>query len=112
MDEKINASNFKFPKMIKVAFNLLQGRRTPLHTEKVSSVTSFHLTIQNASFSNDFLRGCLSGSYSQVLVDYPLAVLVGCAALLLGCSLAGLFIGPLPDFSDPLLVGHKQSCAY
>ncbi|XP_029316771.1 LOW QUALITY PROTEIN: protein dispatched homolog 2 [Cottoperca gobio] len=56
-------------------------------------------------------------NYSQVLVDYPLAVLVGCAVLLLGCSLAGLFIGPLPDFSDPLLgfeprgtyIGVRQS---
>ncbi|XP_036006530.1 protein dispatched homolog 2 isoform X1 [Fundulus heteroclitus] len=41
--------------------------------------------------------------YSQLLVDHPLAVLLGCAILLLGCSLAGLFIGSLPDFSDPLL---------
>ncbi|XP_034078425.1 protein dispatched homolog 2 isoform X2 [Gymnodraco acuticeps] len=56
-------------------------------------------------------------NYSQVIVDYPLAVLVGCAVLLLGCSLAGLFIGPLPDFSDPLLgfeprgtyIGVRQS---
>eukprot|EP00064_Thunnus_orientalis_P006867 superscaffoldBa00000736_g6886 len=55
--------------------------------------------------------------YSQVIVDYPLAVLIGCAVLLLGCSLAGLFIGPLPDFSDPLLgfeprgtyIGVRQS---
>ncbi|XP_068582582.1 protein dispatched homolog 2 [Cebidichthys violaceus] len=46
---------------------------------------------------------CILRNYSQVIVDYPLAVLVGCAVLLLGCSLAGLFIGPLPDFSDPLL---------
>ncbi|XP_061824352.1 protein dispatched homolog 2 isoform X2 [Nerophis lumbriciformis] len=46
---------------------------------------------------------CLVRSYSQVLVDYPLEVLVGCALLVLGCSLAGLFIGPLPDFSEPLL---------
>lgn len=43
-------------------------------------------------------------SYSQVVVKYPLAVLVGCAVVLLGCSLAGLLIGPLPDFSDPLMV--------
>ncbi|MEQ2238122.1 hypothetical protein ILYODFUR_030057, partial [Ilyodon furcidens] len=41
--------------------------------------------------------------YSQLLVDHPLVVLLGCAILLLGCSLAGLFIGSLPDFSDPLL---------
>ncbi|KAM6968425.1 protein dispatched homolog 2 [Tautogolabrus adspersus] len=56
-------------------------------------------------------------NYSQLIVDYPLAVLVGCAVVLLGCSLAGLFIGPLPDFSDPLLgfeprgtyIGVRQS---
>ncbi|KAF1374840.1 hypothetical protein PFLUV_G00233250 [Perca fluviatilis] len=60
---------------------------------------------------------CILRNYSQVIVDYPLAVLVGCAVLLLGCSLAGLFIGPLPDFSDPLLgfeprgtyIGVRQS---
>ncbi|XP_029586657.1 protein dispatched homolog 2-like [Salmo trutta] len=56
-------------------------------------------------------------NYSQVVVKYPLAVLVGCAVVLLGCSLAGLLIGPLPDFSDPLMgfeprgtyIGVRQS---
>ncbi|KAM6973215.1 protein dispatched homolog 2 [Aplochiton taeniatus] len=56
-------------------------------------------------------------NYSKVIVDYPMSVLVGCAMFLLGCSLAGLFIGPLPDFSDPLLgfeprgtyIGVRQS---
>ncbi|XP_047466592.1 protein dispatched homolog 2 [Mugil cephalus] len=60
---------------------------------------------------------CILRNYSQVIVDYPLAALIGCAVLLLGCSLAGLFIGPLPDFSDPLLgfqprgtyIGVRQS---
>ncbi|XP_040055307.2 protein dispatched homolog 2 isoform X2 [Gasterosteus aculeatus] len=60
---------------------------------------------------------CILRNYSQVIVDYPLAVLVSCAVLLLGCSLAGLLIGPLPDFSDPLLgfkprgthIGVRQS---
>ncbi|RVE57233.1 hypothetical protein OJAV_G00214450 [Oryzias javanicus] len=42
-------------------------------------------------------------NYSRLIVDYPLLLLLGCAALLLGCSMAGLLIGPLPDFSDPLL---------
>ncbi|XP_069008378.1 protein dispatched homolog 2 [Embiotoca jacksoni] len=45
---------------------------------------------------------CILKNYTHVIVDYPLAVLLGCALLLLGCSLAGLLIGPLPDFSDPL----------
>ncbi|XP_074547883.1 protein dispatched homolog 2 [Halichoeres trimaculatus] len=60
---------------------------------------------------------CVLRNYSQLLVDHPLAMLLGCAVLLLGCSLAGLFIGPLPDFSDPLLgfeprgtyIGVRQS---
>ncbi|KAL0969632.1 hypothetical protein UPYG_G00230080 [Umbra pygmaea] len=41
-------------------------------------------------------------NYSQVVVRYPQVVVVSWALVLLGCSLAGLFIGPLPDFSDPL----------
>ncbi|KAM9354417.1 protein dispatched homolog 2 [Pholidichthys leucotaenia] len=60
---------------------------------------------------------CVLRNYSQVIVDYPLVVLLGCAVLLLGCSLGGFFIGPLPDFSDPLLgfeprgtyIGVRQS---
>uniref|UniRef100_A0A3Q3KVX0 Dispatched RND transporter family member 2 n=1 Tax=Mastacembelus armatus TaxID=205130 RepID=A0A3Q3KVX0_9TELE len=54
---------------------------------------------------------CILRNYSQLIVDYPLAVLLGCAVLLLGCSVAGLFIGPLPDFSDPLL-GFKPRGTY
>ncbi|KAI7804602.1 protein dispatched homolog 2 [Triplophysa rosa] len=41
-------------------------------------------------------------SYSQVIVEYPLAVLISCTVLLFACSLAGILSGPLPDFSDPL----------
>ncbi|XP_057715288.1 protein dispatched homolog 2 isoform X2 [Corythoichthys intestinalis] len=60
---------------------------------------------------------CFVRNFSQMLVDYPLEVLLGCALLLLACSLAGLFIGPLPDFSEPLLgfeprgtnIGVRQS---
>uniref|UniRef100_H3DIX4 Dispatched RND transporter family member 2 n=1 Tax=Tetraodon nigroviridis TaxID=99883 RepID=H3DIX4_TETNG len=56
-------------------------------------------------------------SYSHVIVTYPSAVLLGCAVLLLGFSLAGIFLGPLPDFSNPLLgfeprgtyIGVRQS---
>ncbi|XP_048831092.1 protein dispatched homolog 2 [Brienomyrus brachyistius] len=42
-------------------------------------------------------------SYSQLIVEFPVAVLISCTIALLGCSLAGILIGPLPDFSDPLL---------
>uniref|UniRef100_A0A4W5JWU9 Dispatched RND transporter family member 2 n=1 Tax=Hucho hucho TaxID=62062 RepID=A0A4W5JWU9_9TELE len=63
------------------------------------------------------VRSVVCMLYSQVVVKYPLAVLVGCAVVLLGCSLAGLLIGPLPDFSDPLMgfeprgtyIGVRQS---
>lgn len=59
------------------------------------------------SVTDSFLFcGFISGSYSQVIVDYPLAMLIGCAVLLLGCSLVGLLVGPLPNFSDPLLVSQ------
>ena len=33
-----------------------------------------------------------------------MTVLVTCLVVLLSCSLAGLLMGPLPDFSDPLVV--------
>ncbi|KAG5265545.1 hypothetical protein AALO_G00243670 [Alosa alosa] len=42
-------------------------------------------------------------SYTQVIVEYPMTVLVMCLVVLLSCSLAGLLMGPLPDFSDPLV---------
>ncbi|XP_077477316.1 protein dispatched homolog 2 [Stigmatopora argus] len=51
---------------------------------------------------------CFVRNYSQILVDYPLEVLLGCALVLLACSLAGLLIGPLPDFSEPLLGFEPQ----
>ncbi|XP_072545792.1 protein dispatched homolog 2 isoform X2 [Salminus brasiliensis] len=41
-------------------------------------------------------------SYSQVIVEYPMTVLISCVVLLLTFSLVGILIGPLPDFSDPL----------
>lgn len=76
--------------------------------------TIFSLKAKDENRYLVFIASCIFpcgfNSYSQVIVDYPLAVLLGCAMLLLGCSLAGLFIGPLPDFSDPLLVSlsHKH----
>lgn len=33
-----------------------------------------------------------------------MTVLISCAVVLLAFSLAGILIGPLPDFSDPLAV--------
>ncbi|XP_038597017.1 protein dispatched homolog 2 [Tachyglossus aculeatus] len=42
-------------------------------------------------------------SYSQLIAEWPLAVLLLCLATVLLCTLAGLLGGLLPDFSQPLL---------
>ncbi|KAL6477980.1 hypothetical protein MHYP_G00138150 [Metynnis hypsauchen] len=42
-------------------------------------------------------------SYSQVIVEYPMTVIISCMVVLLIFSLIGILTGPLPDFSDPLL---------
>lgn len=43
-------------------------------------------------------------SYSQLIAEWPVAVLLLCLAVILLCTLAGLLGGQLPDFSKPLLV--------
>lgn len=46
-------------------------------------------------------------SYSQLIAECPVAVLLLCLAFILLCTLAGLLGGQLPDFSKPLVVrGH------
>uniref|UniRef100_G1PA09 Protein dispatched homolog 2 n=1 Tax=Myotis lucifugus TaxID=59463 RepID=G1PA09_MYOLU len=42
-------------------------------------------------------------SYSQLIAEWPVAVLLLCLAVILLCTLAGLLGGHLPDFSKPLL---------
>ncbi|XP_006073103.2 protein dispatched homolog 2 [Bubalus kerabau] len=42
-------------------------------------------------------------SYSQLIAECPVAVLLLCLAFILLCTLAGLLGGQLPDFSKPLL---------
>ncbi|NXM71617.1 DISP2 protein, partial [Serilophus lunatus] len=42
-------------------------------------------------------------SYSQLVAEWPLAVLALCSLTALLCSLAGLLLGDLPDFSQPFL---------
>ncbi|XP_062947183.1 protein dispatched homolog 2 [Cynocephalus volans] len=42
-------------------------------------------------------------SYSQLIAERPVAVLLLCLAVVLLCTLAGLLGGQLPDFSEPLL---------
>ena len=48
-------------------------------------------------------------SYSQLIAECPVAVLLLCLAFILLCTLAGLLGGQLPDFSKPILVrGHRE----
>ncbi|XP_028981330.1 protein dispatched homolog 2 [Esox lucius] len=96
------------------------GGRSPSHVSSCRNAVRCHWLhgSHDGVGPHESKRHCmLAVSYSQVVMEYPLAVLVGCAAVLLGCSLAGLFIGPLPDFSDPLMgfeprgtyIGVRQS---
>lgn len=43
-------------------------------------------------------------SYSQLIAEWPAAVLLLCLAVIVLCTLAGLLGDQLPDFSKPLLV--------
>lgn len=43
-------------------------------------------------------------SYSQLIAEWPVAMLLLCLAVILLCTLAGLLGDRLPDFSKPLLV--------
>uniref|UniRef100_A0A8C9FA68 Dispatched RND transporter family member 2 n=1 Tax=Pavo cristatus TaxID=9049 RepID=A0A8C9FA68_PAVCR len=45
----------------------------------------------------------VDSSYSQMIAEWPIAVLVLCSVMVVVCTLAGLLVGNLPDFSDPLM---------
>ncbi|XP_068800407.1 protein dispatched homolog 2 isoform X3 [Struthio camelus] len=42
-------------------------------------------------------------SYSQMIAEWPVAVLALCSVTAVVCTLAGLLVGNLPDFSEPLM---------
>ncbi|RLV97292.1 hypothetical protein DV515_00011952 [Chloebia gouldiae] len=42
-------------------------------------------------------------SYSQLIAEWPLAVLLLCSVAAVICTMAGLLVGNLPDFSEPLM---------
>ncbi|XP_075049378.1 protein dispatched homolog 2 isoform X1 [Mixophyes fleayi] len=46
-------------------------------------------------------------SYSQLITDWPLPILAICLLLMLVCTLAGLLVGQMPDFSNPLMQGFE-----
>uniref|UniRef100_A0A8B9PAG7 Dispatched RND transporter family member 2 n=1 Tax=Apteryx owenii TaxID=8824 RepID=A0A8B9PAG7_APTOW len=43
------------------------------------------------------------GDYSQMIAEWPVAVLALCSVTAVVCTLAGLLVGSLPDFSEPLM---------
>ncbi|XP_061071898.1 protein dispatched homolog 2 [Conger conger] len=81
------------------------------HNRSSSHMLSCHDTVQchwlqgshDDGVNQPVQHHIVTVSYSQLILEFPMAVLVACAVVLLGCSLAGILIGPLPDFSDPLL---------
>ncbi|XP_068109499.1 protein dispatched homolog 2 [Hyperolius riggenbachi] len=42
-------------------------------------------------------------SYSQMITDWPLPIVAICSLVMLVCTLAGMLVGQMPDFSDPLM---------
>ncbi|KAM8921578.1 protein dispatched homolog 2 [Pelodytes ibericus] len=42
-------------------------------------------------------------SYSQLITDWPFPILAIWVLLMIMCTLAGLLVGQMPDFSDPLM---------
>lgn len=46
----------------------------------------------------------LFSSYSQLIAEWPMAMLLLCLAFIFLCTLAGLLGSPPLDFSEPLLV--------
>uniref|UniRef100_A0A8C5X2A3 Dispatched RND transporter family member 2 n=1 Tax=Malurus cyaneus samueli TaxID=2593467 RepID=A0A8C5X2A3_9PASS len=42
-------------------------------------------------------------SYSQLIAEWPLAMLLLCSVVAVICTVAGLLVGDLPDFSEPLM---------
>ncbi|XP_075700396.1 protein dispatched homolog 2 [Rhinoderma darwinii] len=42
-------------------------------------------------------------SYSQLITDWPLPILAVCLLLILVCTLVGLLVGHMPDFSNPFM---------
>ncbi|XP_053129391.1 protein dispatched homolog 2 [Hemicordylus capensis] len=47
-------------------------------------------------------------SFYQVIAEWPVAVLVICSLTILVCTLVGLLVGNLPDFSEPLMGFEPQ----
>uniref|UniRef100_A0A8C7ED83 Dispatched RND transporter family member 2 n=1 Tax=Nothoprocta perdicaria TaxID=30464 RepID=A0A8C7ED83_NOTPE len=42
-------------------------------------------------------------SYAQMLTEWPITIMALCSVMAVVCSIAGLLVGGLPDFSEPLL---------
>uniref|UniRef100_A0A670XMC8 Dispatched RND transporter family member 2 n=1 Tax=Pseudonaja textilis TaxID=8673 RepID=A0A670XMC8_PSETE len=60
------------------------------------------LTIKKQLLVFLFYFYCFFFSLSQVIAEWPIAVLVFCSVTVLICTLVGLLVGNVPDFSDPM----------
>lgn len=59
---------------------------------------------------NSCIFSSVDSSYSQMIAEWPIAVLVLCSVTVVVCTLAGLLVGNLPDFSEPLMVSpYRQN---
>lgn len=70
-----------------------------------SMLAQQQLSCQQQKGSNScILSPPVDSSYSQMIAEWPIAVLVLCSVTVVICTLAGLLVGNLPDFSEPLMV--------
>lgn len=63
---------------------------------------------QQKSLNSCMFSSPVDSSYSQLIAEWPVAVLVLCSVTAVVCTLAGLLVGNLPDFSEPLMVSHYR----
>uniref|UniRef100_A0A8C2TSK8 Dispatched RND transporter family member 2 n=1 Tax=Coturnix japonica TaxID=93934 RepID=A0A8C2TSK8_COTJA len=88
------------------------GERSTLcsHLSSSDPVPASHHEQENNKCMSFFFSVCrhdkafrMPKSYSQMIAEWPVAVLVLCSVTVVVCTLAGLLVGNLPDFSEPLM---------
>lgn len=79
-----------------------------LHAPPPFSLDSKFTSLLSPHPTPTHLFPSLFPSYSQLIAEWPVAVLLVCLAVILLCTLAGLLGSQLPDFSNPLLVRGQE----
>ncbi|NXN08143.1 DISP2 protein, partial [Indicator maculatus] len=59
--------------------------------------------IVTVSLNSCIFSSPVGSSYSQLVTEWPMAVLMLCSVTAVVCTMAGLLVGNLPDFSEPLM---------